>query len=242
MSNVVVTPIPCLTDNYAYLIERNGNAVVIDPSESDAVVKVVEERKVKLTQIWNTHHHWDHVGGNRDLKNRYGCQVIGSWIDRYRVPEVDSTYEDNQAFLFEGLTVQILAVPGHTIGAIAFYLPEINAVFTGDTLFILGCGRLFEGTSQQMWESLKRLSALPPDTLVYCGHEYFRQNAEFARAVNPHDDRMMERITDIEARVNAMHYSVPGTIGTENNSNPFLTAGSADRFAELRKIKDSFKK
>lgn len=242
MSSVVVTPIPCLTDNYAYLIECNGKAAVVDPSEAEAVIRIVEERKVKLTQIWNTHHHWDHVGGNRDLKKRYHCQVVGSYIDRYRVPEVDLTYDDKQEFTFEGLKVQILNIPGHTIGAIAFYVPQIKALFTGDTLFILGCGRLFEGTPEQMWESLKRLTALPPDTLVYCGHEYFRTNAAFARTVNPEDETLMKRIAELEARVNTLQPSVPSTIEAEANTNPFLTAGSIERFTELRRLRDTFKR
>ena len=240
MSSVMVTPIPCLTDNYAYLIERNGRAAVVDPSETEAVVRVVEERKVKLVQIWNTHHHWDHVGGNRDLKKRYGCQVVGSWVDRYRVPEVDLTFDDNQGFLFEGLTVEVLSIPGHTIGAIAFYLPEIKSVFTGDTLFVLGCGRLFEGTPQQMWESLLRLTSLPDETQIYCGHEYARQNAEFARTVNPHDAALAKRITEIETKLNNLQPSVPSSVANEKLTNPFLTAGSIDRFAELRRLKDTF--
>lgn len=240
MSSVVVTPVACLTDNYAYLIERNGKAAVVDPSEAQAVIRVVEERKVKLVQIWNTHHHWDHVGGNRELKNRYGCEVVGSYVDRYRVPEVDLTFEDTQAFLFEGMTVEVLSIPGHTIGAIAFYLPEIKAVFTGDTLFVLGCGRLFEGTPQQMWESLQRLSALPGDTQVYCGHEYARSNAAFARTVNPHDSDLKAHVTELETKLNNLLPSVPSTVDQERLTNPFLTAGSAERFAELRRLKDTF--
>lgn len=242
MVSAIVTPIACLADNYAFLIEANGNAVVIDPSEAAPVIKELERKGLKLTGIWNTHHHWDHVGGNRELKKRYSCKVVGSWNDRYRVPEVDETYDDGESFFFEGLKVDVIAIPGHTIGAIAFYVPQIKSVFTGDTLFILGCGRLFEGTPAQMWESLGRLTSLPKDTLIYCGHEYTRQNAVFARTINPEDEALRVRILELEHKLNNLQFSVPGTIASELLTNPFLTAGSPERFAELRRLKDQFKR
>ncbi len=239
--STLVTPIPCLTDNYAYLIERNGRAVVIDPSEAEPVMKVLEAKGLRLESVWNTHHHWDHVGGNRDLKKKYECSVVGSWTDRYRVPEIDTTYEDGETFQFAGLTVEVLAIPGHTIGAIAYYLPEIKSVFTGDTLFILGCGRLFEGTPEQMWDSLTLLMNLPKDTLIYCGHEYTKANAAFAKAVYPEDASISRHVLELETKLNNLQPSVPGTIEQELLSNPFLRAGSAERFAELRSMKDKFR-
>ena len=241
MSSVHVTPIPCLTDNYAYVLERNGRAVVIDPSEAGPVMKVLEAKGLKLEAVWNTHHHWDHVGGNRDLKKKYDCAVVGSWTDRYRVPEIDTTYEDGQTFLFAGMTVEVLAIPGHTVGAIAYYLPEVKSLFTGDTLFVMGCGRLFEGTPEQMWESLTRLMGLPKETLIYCGHEYAKSNAAFARKVFPEDASISRQVLELEAKLNNLQPSVPGTIEQELLTNPFLRAGNAERFAELRRLKDKFK-
>ncbi len=242
MSSAPVTIIPCLTDNYAFLIERDGRAVVVDPSEASPVIKAIEAKGLKLEAVWNTHHHWDHVGGNRELKKKYGCAIVGSWTDRYRVPEIDTTYEDGQSFQFAGLNVEVIAIPGHTIGAVAFYLPEIKSVFTGDTLFILGCGRLFEGTPEQMWQSLTRLMELPKDTLVYCGHEYAKANAAFAKAVFPDDASINRHVLALETKLNNLQPSVPGTIEQELLTNPFLRSGNAERFAELRRLKDGFRR
>ncbi len=232
-----ITPIPCLKDNYAYLVtcDATGKRAVVDPSEADPVLAALGG--AKLDAIWNTHHHWDHVGGNEALVQKLGvADVVGHASDRGRIACQTRFLEEGDAFELGALRVRVLHIPGHTTGAIAYVVEGDGApaVFTGDTLFVAGCGRLFEGTPAMMFESLKKLAALPGETRVYCGHEYTAQNLRFAAHVEPQN-------TDVAAAARAVNVpSVPSTIAAEKRINPFIRAPDAAAFASLRAAKDKF--
>ena len=173
--------ISCLQDNYSYLIidETNNNACVVDPSEANPVINFVEKKNVNLKYILNTHHHFDHIGGNADLKKKYNSTVVGYKHDAKRIPGIDILVDDNQIWKADNFEAKIMHIPGHTIGHISFYFFNEKLIFTGDTLFSLGCGKIFEGTYEQMFLSLNKLKKLPEDTMIYCGHEYTLQNSNF---------------------------------------------------------------
>jgi len=246
-----IETVACLKDNYAYLIrdEDAGLCAVVDPSEAAPIEAALAG--TKLTHILNTHHHWDHTGGNKALK-ALGAVVVGPEKDRARIPSIDIGVEEAGGWRFGGRKVQILEVPAHTKGAIAFVIGD--AVFTGDTLFAMGCGRLFEGTPAMMHASLAKLAALPEATSVYCGHEYTLNNGRFALTLEPGNPELQARMRDVEAMRAKGEPTVPSTIGLERRTNPFLRTGSAEIrttlkledadavevFAEIRRRKDSF--
>jgi len=251
-----VHQIPCLNDNYGYLIHEpsSGLTATIDTPEVAPINAVLADKGWKLTHILNTHHHFDHAGGNEALKRQWGCTVVGAANDAERIPGIDVRVEDAQQFSFGATQAQVFEVPGHTTGHIAYHFPNEGIVFVGDTLFALGCGRLFEGTAQQMWNSLQKLMALPDDTLVYCAHEYTQANAAFALSVEPNNPDLQARSAEIDdLRAKGMP-TVPTTIGRERATNPFLRPASEDLqatismigadpvavFAETRKRKDNF--
>ena len=179
-----ISIIPCLNDNYSYICFDNKNdAFVVDPSEFKPVDEYISNNQLNLKYVLNTHHHFDHVGGNYELKQKYNCKVIGSKLDENRIPEVDILLKEGEKWKFKEDAAQIIEIPGHTTGHIAFYFSNQKIVFTGDTLFSLGCGRLFEGTPEMMWNSLQKLRNLPDDTKIYCGHEYTLNNALFTKSV-----------------------------------------------------------
>ncbi len=252
MSLLKIELIACLTDNYAYLVSGAGLCAVVDPSEAGPVEATLRARGMKLTHILNTHHHWDHTGGNAALKQAYGAVVVGPAKDRARIPGIDIGVEESQSWRFGEHQVRILEVPAHTRGAIAFVFP--NAVFTGDTLFAMGCGRLFEGTPAMMHASLAKLMALPDGTKVYCGHEYTLNNARFALTLEPGNQDLQARMKAVAARRTKGEPTVPSSIGLEKRTNPFLRTGSVEIratlkmetaddvavFAEIRRRKDLF--
>jgi len=252
LSALKIEPIACLKDNYAYLVSDAGLCAVIDPSEAEPVEAALRARGVKLTHILNTHHHWDHTGGNGALKKAHGAVVVGPAKDRERIPGIDIGVEERQGWRFGEHQVRILEVPAHTRGAIAFVFP--NAVFTGDTLFAMGCGRLFEGTPVMMHASLAKLMALPDDTEVYCGHEYTLNNGRFALTLEPGNRDLQARMKAVEAQRVKGEPTMPSSIGLEKRTNPFLRTGSAQIraalkmesaddvavFAEIRRRKDAF--
>ena len=245
-----VIPVACLRDNYAYLVVQEGRAAVVDPSEAAPVLGAVARDGVELVEIWLTHHHWDHVGGIEALVDQGGIGAVrGSAYDhgQGRIPGQNAALSDGDRFDFFGAAVDILEIPGHTLGAIA-YLTNGN-LFSGDTLFIAGCGRVFEGTMEMMSQSLAKLRDLPGDTRVWCGHEYTVNNLRFAKTVEPHNDRIdlaLEQAT--RARAEGA-YTVPGRIDRELATNPFLRFDvpevAQDRdpvasFAAIREAKDRF--
>ena len=173
--------IPCLQDNYSYLVidETNNTACVVDPSEALPIINFISNKNINLKYILNTHHHFDHIGGNKDLKKKYNLTVVGFKGDKNRIPEIDILVEDNEIWKADNFEARIFHIPGHTNGHISFFFHKDKFVFTGDTLFSLGCGRIFEGTYQEMFNSLDKIKNLPKDTKVYCGHEYTLQNSKF---------------------------------------------------------------
>jgi len=248
--------IPCLNDNYSYLIKDNqtNTVAIIDPSEFDPCDKKINQKYKKLDFILNTHHHFDHIGGNADLKRKYGSKILGCEKDQKRIPEIDILLKDSQEFKLGSLSFKTIFIPGHTSGHIAFYFEKEKAVFTGDTLFSLGCGRVFEGTCQQMFDSLKKIKNLPEDTRIYCGHEYTKKNLEFCLKFNPNNDYLKTKGKFIESKIKDKKPTIPSTIKDEIQTNIFLRyddldvkdalnlkkATDLEIFTKLRDLKDNF--
>ncbi|MGH7859788.1 MAG: hydroxyacylglutathione hydrolase [Candidatus Binatia bacterium] len=256
-----VVPVPVLMDNYAYLVieEASGEAAVVDPSEAAPVLDAAKREGVRLRAIWNTHHHWDHVGGNRDLLVAApDLKVFGYAEDRSRIPGITDPVEDGGEFSFGDLRVRVIFIPAHTSGHVAYHLPEEAMVFTGDTLFAGGCGRLFEGDAQTMVDSLGRLASLPPQTRIYCGHEYTEKNLAFALTLEPGNRALRDKYERVRQVRGRGEPTVPSTIGEELSTNPFLRSrsdeirrtilerfpGESDDpvavFARTRELKDQF--
>ncbi|GLU04907.1 hypothetical protein SLE2022_220350 [Rubroshorea leprosula] len=229
-SSLQIELVPCLRDNYAYLLHDvdTGTVGVVDPSEALPVIDALSRKNWNLTYILNTHHHHDHTGGNMDLKARYGAKVIGSALDRDRIPGIDIVLNDGDKWMFAGHAVHVIETPGHTRGHISFYFPSSGAIFTGDTLFSLSCGKLFEGTPEQMISSLKKIVSLPDDTNIYCGHEYTLGNLKFALSIEPKN----EALQSYAAHVAHVHGKglpmIPTTLKIEKSCNPFLRTSSAE--------------
>lgn len=257
MAQLTIQQIPVLSDNYVYLVHAaaTGETAVVDPAVAPPVLAALAENGWRLTHILNTHHHGDHTGGNLALKQATGCIIAGPRADAARIPGIDVQLGDGDRYRFGGEEAQVFDVPGHTRGHIAFYFPDSKALFCGDTLFALGCGRLFEGTPDQMWTSLGKLRALPDDTRIYCAHEYTQANARFAVTVDPDNADLTARAAAIDAARARNEPTVPDTMGLEKRTNPFLRAdapGVAEAvglagadpvavFAEVRQRKDSFR-
>ncbi|MEX0942706.1 MAG: hydroxyacylglutathione hydrolase [Pseudomonadales bacterium] len=256
MANLQVHQFPCLSDNYGYLIHDQDNDLTasIDTPEVSAINRALKDKGWTLTHILNTHHHFDHAGGNLELKEQWNCTIVGARNDAKRIPGIDIQVADGDTYDFGNHTARIFDVSGHTIGHIAYYFAQDKALFCGDALFALGCGRLFEGTPEQMWNSLQKLLDLPDETAVYCAHEYTQANARFAVTVEPQNQALQARAREIdELRANGKP-TVPSTIGLEKATNPFLRPMSTDLqgtigltghdltevFAETRRRKDNF--
>ena len=234
--------IKCLQDNYSYLIidEVEQIACVVDPSEAKPIINFLQNKSINLKYILNTHHHYDHVGGNLKLKQKYNCEVIGFKGDKVRVPEIDILLEDNQIWKKDNFEAQIYHIPGHTTGHIAFHFFKEKKIFTGDTLFSLGCGRIFEGTYEQMFHSLKKIKKLPKDTEIYCGHEYTLQNSNFCLAEDPNNLKLKEKIIEINEKIKNDLPTIPSILNDELECNIFLKANDLESFSKLRDLKDNF--
>tara|TARA_X000001036_G_scaffold359744_1_gene342465 strand:+ start:1305 stop:2063 length:759 start_codon:yes stop_codon:yes gene_type:complete len=247
--------IPCLNDNYSYLIfEKETNIIsIVDPSDFNACDEVIRKYK-KLDYILNTHHHLDHVGGNLELKDKYNSKILASEKDKRRIPGIDILLKDKQIFKIGNLEFKIIFIPGHTSGHIAFYFKKEKILFSGDTLFSLGCGRVFEGTHAEMLNSLNKLKSLPSDTKVYCGHEYTKRNLDFCLKYDNKNQFLKDKIKEVNLRLKDNLPTIPTSIGDEIKTNIFLRCedkaikqalslkDSSDQeiFAKLRDLKDAF--
>lgn len=256
-----VAQFPCLSDNYGYLIhdESTGETAAIDTPDAATYQQELDKRGWKLTHIFNTHHHWDHVGGNLDLKKQNGdnVQVFGPVDEKEKIPGLNVAVGGGDSVSFGGSVGKVMNVGGHTLGHIAYHFPEEQTVFVGDSLFALGCGKMFEGTPTQFWTSLKGLRELPDETLVYCAHEYTEGSAKFAVSVEPGNADLMNRFDEIKAKRSRGEPTVPSKMGDEKKTNPFLRAdlseeirknvgvtsgdSDADAFGKIRRAKDNFR-
>ena len=242
MPNMMKTElIPAFDDNYIFLLTLNdGSIAVVDPGDATPVIEALSQRGTKLDYIFLTHHHDDHIGGVKTLVEKYDAQVIGHEKDMVRLPTLNISVNDGDQITIGGHKITVMDTSGHTIGHICYHFADDKTVFVGDTLFVMGCGRLFEGTAEQMFESLQKLSDLPNDTSVYCAHEYTLANAEFALSAFPDNDDVKSARLFAQDLRNENKSTVPTTIRAEKDSNPFLLAKTAEEFAELRKAKDRF--
>lgn len=245
-----IVQFPCLEDNYGFLVRdaSSGQVAAVDTPDPDAILAVLKERKWSLDYILNTHWHEDHVGGNAALKSATGAKVVAPQIEMTRIPDVDIAIGDGAMISLGALKIVALATAGHTLGHLSFHVPELESIFVGDTLFVMGCGRIFEGTSEMMWRSLGRIAALPDNTRIYCAHEYSAANALFAVTVDDSPETVA-RAEHLLAARDRGEPTVPTTVGVERRTNPFLRLpndmpGSAEvkaaRFAQLRAQKDKF--
>ncbi len=251
-----VSIIKCLSDNYSYLIrDKKTNLVgVVDPSEFNAVDSKISKTYKKLDFILNTHHHDDHVGGNMDLKKKYNSKIVCSSYDESRIPGVDVKKSDGDRFSLGETDFKIIHIPGHTLGHIAFYSEKTNVIFVGDTLFSLGCGRIFEGTFEQMFASLEKIKNLSKNTMVYCGHEYTNKNGQFCISIDKENIKLRGRIEDAKSKTQKKLPTIPTTLGEELETNIFFrcdnkkiksnlkmdNASKLEVFTKLRNLKDKF--
>ena len=234
--------IKCLEDNFSYLLidEITKFTVVIDPSEAEPIIKKIESLNLKLKFIMNTHHHYDHVGGNKELKKLYNAKVIGFDQDKHRIPGIDISLKNNEIWKDGIFEAKIFHIPGHTLGHICFYFFKENALFSGDTLFSLGCGRVFEGTHEEMFNSLQLIKNLPLDTEIYCGHEYTLKNSDFCLMHDKQNLELSKKILSIKKKLNMGLPTIPTTIKEELETNIFLRCNSIETFSKLRELKDNF--
>jgi len=251
-----IRQIPVLNDNYIYLVREpeSGNVAVVDPAVGGPVVDEASKLGWAITRILNTHHHSDHTGGNLEIREKTGCTIVGPGPDKDRIPGIDIQVNDGDIFAFGAAEAKVFFVPGHTRGHIAFWFANSDALFCGDTLFSIGCGRVFEGTMDQMWTSLSRLRDLPSETRIYCAHEYTQSNVQFAVSVDPKNMALRNREAEVKRKRANGESTVPSRLGEELAANPFLRADQPDLqkalsmvgadpvavFTEVRGRKDAF--
>jgi hydroxyacylglutathione hydrolase len=256
MSALEIEMFPCLSDNYGFLIHDadSDSTAAVDTPDAAAILAALERKGWRLTHILNTHHHPDHAGGNLELKRQTGCEIIGPRADAARIPGIDVGVADGDEIGLGAHRIKVFETPGHTRGHIVYYLPDANAAFVGDTLFAMGCGRLFEGTPAQMWQSLQKIMAWPDSTTLYCAHEYTLANAEFALTVEPDNAELVRRLEEVRQARAAHRPTVPTVLALEKATNPFLRptstalqahigllgAEAVDVFAKTRALKDVF--
>lgn len=233
---------PCLNDNYGFLIHdtESGETATIDTPEAAKIDAALEKNGWKLTQIWNTHHHFDHVGGNRELAERHGASITGPAHDVKRIPGLTRGVSGGESFKFGTYDIRVMETPGHTTSHIVYYAKDAGAAFVGDTIFTLGCGRLFEGSPADMHKSLTAICELPDTTKLYCAHEYTLSNAAFALTIEPENQDLLDYIETAKALRAKNIPTVPTTVAQEKRTNPFVRAGTAERLGEIRAAKDGF--
>ncbi len=228
MNQLTFVQIPCLADNYAVIAHASetGETLLIDAPDAKAIAGALDQKGWRLSHLFVTHHHIDHTGGIAALKGQYGCTVTGPEGEADRIPLIDYAVSERSALKFAGFDVRVIETPGHTLGHIAYVIPDAKIAFTGDTLFSLGCGRIFEGDAEGMWAALKKLMALPDDTQIYCGHEYTAANGRFALSVEPENEALQARVREVETLRGQGKPTLPTTLAAEKATNPFLRTGS----------------
>lgn len=238
-----VVRIPVLSDNYVWLVHEpdGGATMVVDPAVAAPVLAEAEARGWRITDIWNTHWHPDHTGGNAEIKAATGCTITGPAAEAERIPTLDVLVKGGDTVRFGAVAATVIDVPAHTAGHIAYYFATEAAAFVGDTLFAMGCGRLFEGTAAQMFDNMARLAELPDDTTVYCAHEYTQSNGRYALVAEPDNAALVARMAQVDAMRLRDEATVPTTIALEKATNPFMRAASVEQLAERRAAKDAFR-
>ncbi len=252
-----IRQVPCLADNYGYLVRdrATGEVAAIDTPDAEAINEALQREGWRLTHIFNTHWHPDHAGGNLALKERWGCHIVGPRGEAAKIPGLDEAVGEGDFVMLGASRAAVRDAPGHTLGHIVYHFADDGAAFVGDVIFALGCGRLFEGTPDQMWASLQKIAAMPPETMLYCAHEYTQSNARFAVTVDTSNDALARRFEEVKARRARGEPTVPTTVADERATNPFLRAGdpavqaavgmtgapSVEVFAEIRSRKDRFR-
>jgi hydroxyacylglutathione hydrolase len=241
--SIEVIRIPVLSDNYVWMVRdsESGEVMVVDPAVAEPVLAAAAERGWMITQIWNTHWHPDHTGGNEAIKAATGCTITGPEAEAERIPTLDVQVRGGDVVALGTTQARVMDVPAHTAGHIAFHFADEAVVFVGDTLFAMGCGRLFEGTAEQMFANMRALEALPDETMVYCAHEYTLSNGRYAVVAEPENEALAARMAEVIAMRERGEPTVPTTIALEKATNPFMRATSAAQLAERRQAKDSFR-
>ena len=236
-----VVAVPAFTDNYIWLVHdaASGETAVVDPGDAAPALAEAKRRGWRVTQVWNTHHHWDHSGGNLAMKEARGCSIAGPAAEN--IPGRDVALSEGSALRIGDHVGRVMEIPGHTLGHIALIFDDDRLAFVGDTLFAMGCGRLFEGTAEQMHRSLQRLAELPEDMALYCGHEYTLANARFASHAEPGNSAVAQRLGEVQALREAGRITLPTSVAQERATNPFVRASSWQAFARLRAEKDNFR-
>ena len=242
MARLTVSAVSVLNDNYVWLITDpdSGETAAVDPSVAEPVLEAVAANGLQLTQVLNTHWHPDHTGGNQSIKAATGCAITAP-AEAERVSTIDRVVSEGDRVTVAGAEAVVWDIPAHTAGHIAYYFEDEGMIFVGDTMFAMGCGRLFEGTAEQMYANMRRIAALPADVRIYCGHEYTLSNARFAAQAEPGNSAIAERLAEIEARRERGEITLPTTVAEERATNPFVRAGDAEEFARLRAAKVSFR-
>jgi len=236
-----IVPVPVLRDNYVWLMHdpASGETVAVDPSVAEPVLEAAAARGWTISQVWNTHWHPDHTGGNDAIRAATGCTITGP-AEAERVSKLDRIVAGGDRAKIGALEAELIDIPAHTAGHVCFHLPEAEIAFTGDTLFAMGCGRLFEGDAAMMYANMQRLAALPPDTRIYCGHEYTLANGAFALTVEPDNATLVRRVEEVKAQRERGEVTLPTTIALELATNPFMRARSVEELAARRAAKDAF--
>ena len=235
-----VTLIPVLDDNYAYILQSGSEIAVLDPGEAQPVIEYLEKNKLIPSIIFNTHHHGDHIAGNKKIQEKYNSQIVGPEKDKSRIPNINIGLNEGDIYKFGDEDITIMETPGHTNGHICLWFKQSKILFSGDTLFAMGCGRLFEGTADDIFPSFVRFNQMPDETTIYCGHEYTLENARFCLSIEPENDDLIERMKEVEGLYNNEIPTIPTTIGLERKTNVFMRAKDVAEFKKYRTLKDRF--